>query len=280
MGRSILAVAVLLLTIAPAGAVAVDWMELEVWKYYDVGVGDVRYGSAFTASVDGVTGPSKIYIKLPGLATAVNLPEVYPGEYSAGSEGWTLAQLDGILAGANQVTVNTASGACVYDFTTSSIPDSLFAPLPVVTAPGFAATGIPQDVTCQWTWAGDTRVSRLWAEVTTPVVRNDIWAEDDSDVGGTMTLSDLSWQPMLTRSGWATMFVGYDFVAPMDGSSVVSSVTFNAGLSTGTDFGWDRAEAVATAEGRTGFQVVPEPVALSLLAAGGVGLLGRRRGRK
>ena len=276
MTRSILFVAVVVLAAAQAGAN--DWMEMEVWKYREVATGNIRYGSAFSVGVDGVTGTDKVWAKLGGLVNPINLPEEDLGggvsEYSAGAEGWTLPQLNGILAGANRLTVNTAGGLCVYDFTISTIPDSLFAPLPVVTDPVNLAINVPQDQTFQWTWRGDARVSELWTEVSD--LADVLWVEDYSGGGG-LALSDLSWQPNLAQTGWAVFTAGYDVVAPMDGSSIVSALTFNAGASTGVDFGWDSAEAFASAEGRAAFEVVPEPATLALLGIGALAIIRRRR---
>lgn len=278
MKRAVLTVAVVALAAAPAGAN--DWIELEVWKYYDVGASANRYGSGLWAGVDGVTGAGKMVADLPGAGSIPLTEEDLGGgvsEYSGWAEGLTLVQLNAILAGACQIEVTTPGGVCVYDFTISSIPDSLFAPLPVVTNPTFGATGVPQNVMLQWTWAGGVTVDELWTEVVDLAAPNPTWAEDSSSGG--LALTDLSWQPNLTQTGWAVFTVGYDIVAPMDGSSIVSAITFNGAASTGVDFVWDEAEACAIAEGRTGFQVVPEPASAALLMLG-LPLLASIRRRK
>ena len=230
-----------------APASAEDWIEFEI-AAFNTDAGQ-RYDAEIWLGVDGVSGVGMVQGQVNGSPW---FPfDLYdPGEGYADyavetDENLTLAELNGWISGSWKLKVTTAGGDCVYDFTIGTVTADLFAPLPVITHPVDGGNA-PQDVVFQWTWSGNPAdVDGIWAEVW-PTNDWTPWAEDESYAGGSMTVSDTSWQPGLApHTGQAEFGVAYDILDPMDGTVLLSPITFDAGGSTGSDFGWDEQEAFA-----------------------------------
>jgi len=260
-----------------AAASADNWIEFEVCTY-NTGVGQ-RYDAGIYLGVDGVSGAGKVQGQFSGSSWfPFNHCDLGGGNteyYLETPENLTLAELNSGSSGLYKLKVTTATGDCVYDFSINTITAGMFAPIPEITDPNDGAT-VPQNVNFQWTWGGNTGdVDELWAEVE-PLSDGASWAEGGS-YDGSINIGDTSWQPGLTNTGQAWFVVGYDIEDPMDGTGLFSAISFDAGSSTRSDFGWDEQEAYLTSGDEIDMTVVPEPATLALLGLGACLLLRRRR---
>jgi len=235
-----------------APASASDWIEFEIanvtaeGQFYDA---DIWLG------VDGVSGAGKVQGQLNA---GPWLPFALHGDAYClrTNDDLTLAELNDEISGSWKLKVATASGDCVYDFSIGTVTAGMFPPMPVITHP-LDGANVPQDVNFQWTWSGNTAdVDAIWADVC-PLSYGTSWVEDGSD-GGSMNVSDTSWQPGLApNTGQAWFCVGYDIYDPMDGTGLLSEITFDAGGSTGSDFGWDEQIAFICSDDEIAIIVEP-----------------------
>lgn len=261
-------------------ASANDWIEFEI-ATYNTGGGQ-RYDADIWLGVDGVSGAGKVQGQFnAGPWVSFGFHDDGGGHveyYLETNEDLTLTELNNAISGPWKLKITTASGDCVYDFSIGTVTAGMFAPMPVITHPLDGAPNVPQDVNFQWTWSGNTAdVDEIWADVE-PVGNWALWAEDDSD-GGSMNLSDTSWQPGLDPNiGQVWFCVAYDIYDPMDGTGLFSAISFDSN-STGSDFGWDEQEAFLTSDDDVEITVVPEPASAMLLGLGALFLARRRKQR-
>ena len=260
-----------------AAASADNWIEFEICTY-NTGVGQ-RYDAEICLGVDGVSGAGKVQGQLNGGSWfPFDHRDLAGGNteyYLETPDDLTLAELNSEIYASCKLKVTTASGDCVYNFSINAVTADMFAPIPVITDPNDGAT-VAKNVNFTWTWSGNTSdVDELWAEVE-PLSGGPSWDENNS-CDGTMNLSDTSWQPGLTNTGQASFCLGYDIDDPMDGSILLSAITFDAGSSTRSDFGWDDQEAYLSSEDEIDMAVVPEPATLAVLGIGTLTLIRRRK---
>ena len=247
LGRAVCAVVVVCASLVSAAS-ADNWIEFFAIKTAE------GYEAEIILNVDGVSGAGQVRMHRGDENwEQFDYEDMGQPEYFVEPPSTlTLGGLNSYLMHSYTLEVTTAAGVCTYNFDIGEITDSMFAPLPTFTNPTDGASNVPQDVTLQWTWQegggftyGDVF---LWVDVMDNAY-NDYF--DGSYPGGSLLVTDTSWQPNLINTGPAWAEVGYD----VDASAVVSAVTYNAAESTAPDFGWDVSDAWLEAADEIAFTV-------------------------
>ena len=189
----------------------------------------------------------------------------------------SLVELNNAIVGSAKMRVHTSAGYATYAFTLGTVTESMFPVVPTITPTPFPSS-VPQRYTFTWTWGGNTGdVDELVVEAWVDPGGPPAWYEAEY-TEGQIALNATQWTPGIAETGQASFFVGYS--ARQD--AMLTGWAYIGGESTTGavfDFAGDDERLVYAGAGdeRDGFNVVPEPTTLSLLALSGLAVVTRRR---
>jgi len=234
----------------------------------------------------GVTGVTGVTALRPD-ATPVVLNEYAADQFGSlvGPFG-SFAAFHGATVGDWRLTVEFGSGNdAVYDmkvndFRTPFVSTS-FPPAPTVSAPVDGATGVATSPTFVWDNGGSHTGAMESLFVSVWNVANPAIGVFEGSSGGPITLNAETWSPAIVLPAGAAEFLVQYETNENEGANVDDPV-FNAGLSTVGDPGivWDSSSGDLFSRDVIGFQVVPEPGTLLLIALGVPALAARPRRRR
>ena len=243
-------------------------------------------------------------IALDNAVTAISVVATGPGgaialDHDLGSHRWTavanyadssagLSSLAADLTGNFNITVTTTTGVSTMAFTLGNLnllQPSSFMALPQITYPTNGQSGVAAQPTFTWNPTADLAGAYV---ISVTMNSGNVWDDDNNipGAGGTMSINDTSWQSEQVLPGGPALF------GVLYGTSNAAYVgTFLTGFGTTDEGGvnWitspfappgypsDGTPLLAlVSEDRIGFDAVPEPASMALLAMSGIALLRRR----
>ena len=185
-----------------------------------------------------------------------------------------------------RLTVEFGSGnEAVYDMTVNDFRtpfvSTSFPPAPTVSAPVDGATGVAPTPTFVWDNGGLHAGAMESLFVSVWNVANPAIGVFEGSSGGPITLNAETWTPAIVLPAGAAEFL-VQYETNEDEGANVDDPVFNAGLSTVGDPGivWDSSSGDLFSRDLIGFEVVPEPGTLFLIALGVPALAARARRRR
>ena len=253
--------AAFLLAASPLDAATIEVVGM---KYYSETESEYRYEGEICVedlTADAVSAMS------PGSSTWEPLTEESPDDWFLESSAeMTLAELQTGMAGSWTLRVNTGTDVYDYAFDLAAVQESDFLAMPEVTSP---SSGADVDVDYTFTWENND--AHLTADGYVATVEHGAaesragWMADGSMSSLPQTAESWSVHDMFT--GAASFDVGYGVYL-----NLISNTVEPTGAPDITDW-----RSVAVSGDEVEFNIVPEPVTLSLLALGGAALLRRAR---